>query len=199
MVQIAVRLRPSDWLASAQAEGRRLLVSAPAGTRAGQPVALQVELAGHAARATVFGTASKVRPSPEGAHLEIATAPESLSAVGLLSAAARGQPVPFRERAPRWRASLPAIVDGAVFMVATSVSETGCALRWSGTPPREGQAVRLRLGAGPSAVDLLGVVRWVRTSGQGTSAGLRLSAPGGQGRAWQALVGQVARSGAAGC
>jgi hypothetical protein len=194
-----VRLRPADWLASAQAEGRRLVIASPEAARAGQPVALQVELAGHPARATVFGTARAVRPTPAGSHLEIATAPESLAAVGLLSAAARGHPVSFRERARRFRTSLPAVVGRSVFMVATSVSEGGCSLRWSGTAPQAGEAIRLRIGAGALACELRGVVRWVKSTSAATHVGVRLQPADGHARGWQAQVDQVSRSGAARC
>lgn len=143
-MHIAVRLRPADWLASAQAEGRRLVIASPEAARPGQPVA-------------------------------------------------------FRERARRFRTSLPAVVGRSVFMVVTSVSEGGCSLRWSGPAPQAGEAIRLRIGAGALACELRGVVRWVKSSSAATHVGVRLQPADGHARGWQAQVDQVSRSGAARC
>jgi len=112
-------------------------------------------------------------------------------------AAAGASSGPRRQRAPRYRANLPAVVDGRIFMVATSVSEQGCALRWSGRPPFERQAIRLQIGAGASAATLIGVVRWVRTRGSDTTAGVRLTSPDGQARSWTLQISELSRTGTA--
>jgi hypothetical protein len=66
-------------------------------------------------------------------------------------------------------------------MDTVSVSGDGCALRWSGRKPEAGEPVALRIGAGPRATDLEGVVRWV-TSRQAQVAAVGVAFAGGAAR-----------------
>ena len=81
-----------------------------------------------------------------------------------------------RARAPRLRISMPAVVTtsaGTVYMNTFSVSRGGCGLRWSGTAPRIGSVVHLRLGAGFSAPILRAMVCWVEEQRSGLRVGFR--------------------------
>jgi hypothetical protein len=118
--------------------------------------------------------------------------------VGLLTAAARGEPVRFRWRAPRHRVRLPVVVSlggAGLYLNTTSASQAGCALRWTGSPPSVGQRLALRFGLGLRGVDLRGVVRWRRTSPSSPAVGVQLEVEGAAARAWASLLGEAVRSG----
>jgi hypothetical protein len=114
--------------------------------------------------------------------------------------AARGEPVSYRERAPRYAAAqVFAVEHGGVPVetVTMNVSEGGCSVRWPGSLPLVGDLVAIRLGRGLFAPIARAVVCWNQPGGvMDRSVGLRVLAQGRAGRAWRALVEGVARSGA---
>jgi hypothetical protein len=166
------------------ARGARVMVLV---TGAGVPVAL------HA-------TVRTATPGRADHALELAVDPDGQALLTRLAAGLRGEgPLP-RQRAERYRVSFPAVVTGqggAAFMTATSLSEGGCALAWSGPPPRLGAGLLLRLGSGPRAVTVRAMTCWVRQAPSGLRAGLRFLHDPSVRAALQALVEDAKRSSSA--
>jgi hypothetical protein len=89
--------------------------------------------------------------------------------------------------------------NGAVsFMTATSISEGGCALRWSGLLPPVGQVLDLRFGIGSRSADLRGVVRWRRVGSSSPAVGIRFGPKGAVAGTWTRILSEAVRSGAHG-
>jgi hypothetical protein len=194
---LTLRLEPSEWLSAWRQETGRLLLPASSEPRLRQMVAVSVRLSGRIVDATIVGTVVGIRRDEARRQVEIAPDEEGLRAVALLTAAARGEAVRFQERPPRYRYQLPVVVSGGlsgVYMHTISVSEGGCALRWSGSLPPVGQKLALRFGVGLRAVDLRGVVRWRRTTAPSPAVGVRLDVPGTAAGAWARLIADAARS-----
>jgi hypothetical protein len=190
--------RSSEWLAAWRPETGRLFLPAHPRLRLRETVAVKVEFADRPVGATVVGTVVSILRHVEPFRIEVAPDEESLRAVGLLTAAARGQPVRFRSRPPRHRIRLPVVVSyaGAGILVNTiSASEAGCSLRWPGRLPAVGQRLFLRFGVGIRSVDVVGVVRWKRPSPSSPAVGLQLEADGSTARGWTALLAEAVRTG----
>jgi PilZ domain len=200
---VTVNLDATQYLAGWRPEAHTLFLPALSDSRVGEEVAVRVGIYGQTIRATVFGKISLVRrvgrptlPPGVDVHLDR----KSLAAAGFLAMAARGEPVSFKEREPRFAHEQKLAVqhDGVgVEVVTLNVSEGGCAVRWSGQLPLVGDVVSIRIGGGLFPATARAVVCW-NQPGVTTerSVGLRV-APGGRGaRAWHALVAKIARSGA---
>ena len=122
-----------------------------------------------------------------------------MRAIRMLNAAARGEPIRFLERAPRYLVKLPVFVEwqGERLVTTTiSISEDGCSLRWSGRAPTTGQRLNLRIGSGSLAHDIRGVVCWTEGRGGGGKVGLRIFALNGARQAWRNILGEAVRTGA---
>jgi hypothetical protein len=200
---VSVNLDPPQFLAGWRPESGALFLPTLSESRVGDEVAVRVGIYGQAIRATLFGKVALVRrvgrPAlPPG--VELALDRGSLPAAGFLALAARGEPFNFRERSPRFGVERPLLVNRAGEAVGTTtlnVSEGGCAVRWAGALPLVGDVVNLRLGSGLFAPSARAVVCWNQPGGPvERSLGLRVIAEGRAGRAWRALVAEVARSGA---
>jgi Tfp pilus assembly protein PilZ len=200
---VAVNLEAAQYLAGWRPEAGTLFLPTLSDSRVGAAVAVRIGIYGQAIRATVFGKVALVRrvgrPAlPPGVELHLDKI--SLAAAGFLAMAARGEPVTFQERRPRWSHERPlAVVHAKVSHVATTLnlSEGGCAVRWSGQLPLVGDVVRIRLGEGLFAATAEAIVCWNQPGGaQDRSVGLRIVSSGRAGRAWRGLVEKVARSGA---
>jgi hypothetical protein len=192
-----------QFLAGWRPQAGALFIPALSEARVGDAVAARVGIYGQAIRATLFGKVSLVRrvgrPAlPPGVELVLDRA--SLPAAGFLAMAARGEPVSFRERSPRYAADRPlTVVHGDVQLETrtVNVSDGGCSVRWEGALPLVGDVVRVRLGRGFLAPVARAVVCWNQPGGTvERSVGLRVLGEGRGGRAWRALVADVARSGA---
>jgi hypothetical protein len=195
---LVLRLTPAQWSSARQPGTGRLIVDRPAAPARKQQVAVRVELAGHIFRATIVGTVTAARRSGAGFAVEVTPDSESAGALRLLDAAARGEPVRFRERPARYLVKVPAAVVGRladVFMQTLSLSQGGCSLRWSGAVPRAGQTLRLRFGAGSSKFEIDGVVCWTGTTGSSAGVGIRFTDPRSA-TTLGGLLGAVARAGA---
>ena len=200
---VAVNLEPGQFLAGWRAETGSLFLPVLSDSRVGDEAAVRIGIFGQTIRATVFGKVSLVRrmgrPSlPPG--VELALDRVSVPAARFLAMAARGEPVTFRERAPRYvhERQLP-VSTGARTVPATTinVSEGGCSLAWSGELPQAGDLVSLKLSEGLFSPTIRAVVCWNALGGPGEkSAGLRMVVEGRGGRAWRDFVDSVARSGA---
>lgn len=203
MHSVAVNLEPAQFLAGWRPETGALFLPALSESRVGDAVAVRVGIYGQTIRATLFGKVGLVRrvgrPAlPPGVELSLDRA--SLPAAGFLALAARGEPVNFRERSPRFgveRRLVVVIGDSLVEVPSLNLSEGGCAVRWGGQLPLVGDVLQLRLGDGLFAPSGRGVVCWNQPGGPvERSVGLKVIAEGRASKAWRALVAEVARSGA---
>jgi hypothetical protein len=202
---VSINLEAAQYLAGYRREARALFLPTLSESRVGDEVAVRVGIYGQPIRATLFGKVSLVRrvgrPAlPPGVELQLDKG--SLLAAGFLALAARGEPVSFSERLPRWAHErwLSVRHAGATLQAATTnVSEGGCALRWPGSLPLVGDVVTLRLGTGLFAPTARGIVCWNQPGDPAErSVGVRIVSEGRGGRAWRALVAKVASSGARG-
>ena len=203
MHSVSVNLDPPQFLAGWRPETGALFLPALSESRVGDEVAVRVGIYGQAIRATLFGKVALVRrvgrPAlPPGVELNLDRG--SLPAAGFLALAARGEPFNFRERSPRFAAERRLAVTAAGApeeTVTINLSEGGCAVRWAGPLPLVGDVVTIRLGSGLFAPSARAVVCWNQPGGPvERSAGLRVIAEGRAGKAWRALVADVAKSGA---
>ncbi len=200
---VALNLEAGQYLSGWRAEAGTLFLPTLSDSRVGDEAAIRIGIFGRTIRATVFGKISLVRrlgrPSlPPGVELSLDRA--SVPAANFLATAARGEPVSFRERAPRYlhERTLAVIAGADPVQVSTlNVSEGGCLLAWPGEPPRAGEVVALKLADGFFAPTIRAVVCWSGPGGAGQkTVGLRVVAEGRGGRAWRGVVDSVARSGA---
>jgi hypothetical protein len=200
---VSVNLDPSQFLSSWREAAGSLFVPALSDARIGEEVAVRVGIHGQAIRATLLGKISGVRrvgrPAlPPGVEVQLDKG--SVAAAGFLAAAARGEPVTFRERAPRYavaRRVVVAIGGGEVEVETINVSDGGCSIKWQGEMPAVGDVVGLRVPGGLFPPTGRAVVCWVQPSANvERSLGLRLVSEGRAARAWKAFVADVARSGA---
>ena len=203
MHSVSVVIEPAQYLASFREKTGTVFLPVLSETRVGEEVAVRVGILGHAIRATLSGRVALVRrmgrPSlPPGIDLQLER--NSLAAAYFLAAAARGVPVPFQERAPRWVHEQPLVMErgGARVEVTTlNVSEGGCAVRWSGQLPLVGDTLAIRLKEGLFPHVLRAVVCWnLPGSDRDRSVGLKVLAEGRGARTWLTLVGAVSRNGA---
>jgi hypothetical protein len=200
---VALNLEPGQFLAGWRAEAGALFLPTLSEARVGDDVAVRVGIYGQTIRATVLGSIALVRrmgrPSlPPGVELALDKA--SLPAATFLAAAARGEKVTFRERAPRYVVARPVRVvrDGLeVQTTALNLSEGGLAVSWTGPLPMVGEVLQLRLGRSFLAPSARAVVCWNSVGGDvPRSAGLRVVAGGRAARAWRRVAQEAARSGA---
>jgi hypothetical protein len=199
---VSVNLDAAQYLAGWRPEAGSLFLPTLSESRVGDLVAVRIGIFGQAIRATVFGKVALVRrmgrPAlPPGVELHLDK--NSLAAAGFLAMAARGEPVTFKERQPRWSHERPlaATHAGAARQAKTiNVSEGGCAMRWAGQLPLVGDVVELRIGDGFFAPTAQAIVCWNQPGGAvERSVGLRIVSGGRAARAWRALVAKVAQSG----
>ena len=197
-----MNLEPGQFLAGYRTEHGSLFVPALSDSRVGDEVALRVGIYGQTIRATIFGKVSLVRrvgrPAlPPGVELQLDRG--SLAAAGFLASAARGEPVSFRARAPRYAVARRLVVEqgGNLFETASvNVSEGGCAIGWPGALPLVGDVVALKLRSGPLPPTARAVVCWNQAGGaDGRTVGLRVVVQGRGGRAWRSFIAELARRG----
>lgn len=173
-----MQLTAEEWTSAWRPKTGRLVLPTAAPPRLRQAVAARIQLRAPPVAATVLGTVVSAHRGERHFLVEVATATESEPALRVLDAAARGEAVAFRPRRPRFLVKIPAVVapegQTKLFTTTVSVSEGGCALRWSGgEAPTVGTPLSLHLGVGTHAIDLRGVVCWRRGGGPGTQAGVR--------------------------
>jgi hypothetical protein len=202
---VAFSLEATQFLAGWREKSGTLFVPTLSEARVGDEVAIRIGIQGHAIRATLFGKVALVRRVGRPALLpgvELHLEKHSLAAAGFLAMAARGEPVTFKERAPRWGASRTLhVAHGAAALDVTTlnVSEGGCAVAWPGQLPLVGDEISIRLGETFFTPKLRAIVCWNQPGVEGEKAvGLKVVSSGRGGRAWRALVDGVARSGARG-
>ncbi len=203
-VAVTVEPAPSEFLGGWDPEAQRLFVPALADSRAGAAAAVRIVIRGTGIGATVSGTVVAVRRAGTrrlAPGVFLALQGDGVAAATYLARVARGQPVDFNEREPRYAlARRLTITDGAggrFESTTVNVSESGCCVLWSGPAPAVGERVRLRPGPALLGPVLEATVCWVGGPGRlADSAGLRLDPAGRAGRRWRSLVEDAARSGA---
>jgi hypothetical protein len=199
MFDFSFQLRPAEMIAAWRPLTERLQLRWRAAPRPGERVALRIEITGSPVAARVVGTVLGLRPEEEHHGLELAPDAGSLGAIGMLLAAARGEPVRFSRRPPRYLVQLPVAVSfrdaPGIRATTESVSEGGCALAWSGQPPTVGRVVRVRLDGGPAVAENQGAICWSAPASASSLAGVQFAGSRAP-PAWSALVAAVARSGA---
>ncbi len=203
MHSVAVHVDSSQYLSGYRPEVGALFLPTLSESRVGDEVAVRVAIHGQTIRATLFGKVSLVRrvgrPSlPPGIELHLDTM--SVAAASFLAMAARGEPVSFRERTPRYTLEQKLTVEhagAALEVTSLNVSESGCAVHWPGPLPLVGDVVAIRIGDGIFSPKARAIVCWNQPGGAvERSVGLRIVSDGRAARAWRALVERVARTGA---
>lgn len=199
---VSVNLEPAQFLSGWREETGALFLPTLSDSRVGQEVAVRIGIFGQTIRATLFGKVSVVRrvgrPSlPPG--VELALDKMSVPAAHFLAMAARGEPVTFRERAPRYAAQrvLALVRPGGAAVSATTinVSDGGFSVAWPGELPQVGDVMGLRLGSGLFGAVARAVVCWT-ADGKPPSAGFGVLSDGRARRAWRKVVAEVAGTGA---
>jgi hypothetical protein len=199
---VSVNLEPSQFLAGWRPESGAIFLPTLSEARVGDEVAARIGVLGQTIRATVFGQVAGVRrvgrPTlPPGIDLRLDAG--SIPAAGFLAMAARGEPVNFKERSPRYAVERPLLLvrAGQPLQVTTiNLGEGGCATRWPDHVPPIGEVIQVKLGGGFMAPRAEAVVCWNLEQGAECSVGLKIHAEGRAARAWRALVAEVAMSGA---
>jgi hypothetical protein len=198
---IALNLEPHQFLTGWRPEAGALFLPALSESRVGDQVMARIGLFGHPVRATVFGKVAMVRrigrPSlPPG--VEVNLDPASLPAARYLAQVARGEPVNFQVRAPRYAMERTVLVtagDSKVEARTITLSEGGCCIAWpDGEPPSSGEALMLRLGNSFLSPSAQAVVCWNSNGSPVRVVGLRIVTEGRGGRAWRSLIDEVSRA-----
>jgi hypothetical protein len=196
-------LEPAQYLASWREKNGVVFLPVLSDTRVGDEVAVRVGIIGHAIRATLSGKVALVRrvgrPAlPPGIDLKLER--NSVAAAGFLATAARGEAVPFQERAPRWITERKLVIErgGAQLDVTTlNVSDGGCAVRWPGQLPLVGDELAIRVRDGFFPKHLRAIVCWNQPGADRERlVGLKILPDGGAVRLWKKMVEEVARAGA---
>ena len=200
----AVEPTPRQYLDGWDPQASRLFVPALADSRAGALAAVRITIRDTGIAATVMGTVVAVRRAGSPAlapGVFLALQGDGAAAASYLARVARGRPVDFNEREPRYafecRLTITHPTAGRFQSPTVNVSESGCCLRWNGPPPTVGETLRVRSGPAVLGPSLDATVAWVGGPGAlAYTAGLRLHPAGRAGRMWRSLVEEAARSGA---
>jgi len=199
---LALALWPEEFLEGWDRAGMRLFLAAPGPLPLETRVAARITIRGTGIAATVTGPVVAARriggPGvTPGVFLGISA--RALGAVHYLERVARGIPVDFNERDPRyavhWRVALRT-GNGGLEGTTLNVSEHGCLVAWPGPPLEPGETVLLRPRTlfGPT---LQADVCWAAgRDGAQRTAGLRFTADGLPARRWRSAVQRAVRRGA---
>jgi hypothetical protein len=200
----AVHIEADRYLDGWRPEAGTLFLPALTDARVGDEAIVRVGIVGRTIRATLFGKVALVRrvgrPAlPPGVELRLDKG--SIPAAAFLAMSARGEPVSFKDRVPRYAAERPLKIEhrqAAYDVVTLNVSEGGCAVRWANQLPAVGEMVSIRIGSGFLAPTARAVVCWTQPGAGGVerSIGVRLIIDGRAARLWRAFVEDIAKSGA---
>ncbi|HVO18178.1 MAG TPA: pilus assembly protein PilZ [Anaeromyxobacter sp.] len=200
-----MELGPDEYLAGWDPSTSRLFLSALSGVALGARIAVRITIQGTGIGATVVGPVIAVRhvaglALPPGGYLALPG--RAAGAATYLARVARGMPVDFNERDPRfavaWGVTLAGTLAGERGQLAAlteNVSSEGCALTWRGTPVEAGSRVTLRRRR-VLAPALSARVCWSAVEGGIASAGLHLEAGGHAASTWRAALAREVRLGA---
>jgi hypothetical protein len=199
MLAIDTLLQPSELLASWRSKTGRLFLSTTEQPVLRERVAARIRLGGRRQSATVQGRVVSIGRGRALHRVELAPDAESLRAVQLLLAAARGESVPYFERAPRFLLRRPVVVaspDWQLLMTTRSISELGCSLEWAGPTPTVGEQLSVRLGPSWRDAEVSAMVRWVSPAARAAAAGLSVLLGPAARFAWAGLLLEAVQSGA---
>jgi hypothetical protein len=194
---VDIRLRPDELIGAWRPDSRRLLLNTREPLRLQQRVAARITAVGLGVAATITGRVVSASRHGDLHRIELVPDEMRLRAVERLLSVARGEPVEYQARAPRFLASMPAVVHGPggpTYMTTFSVSERGCGLAWTGPVPAVGLLMDVRIGAGNGAATFRSVVCWTAQSGRNATVGVRFVA--GAMNAWASLLTDARLSGA---
>jgi hypothetical protein len=197
VVPLEVPLRPDELIAAWRPESRRLVLPAEEALRLQQRVAARITVVGSGVAATITGRVVSASRHADRFRIEVGPDEFRLRAMERLLSVARGESVRYQARAPRFLATMPAVVygpRGPTYMTTFSVSEKGCGLAWSGPVPNVGFPMDVRLGAGSLAASFRSVVCWTAQAGRSATVGVRFLA--GAMSTWSVMLTDVKRSGA---
>ncbi len=197
VVPLEVPLRPDELVGAWRPDSRRFLLTTRDPLRLQQRVAACIRLVGTGVAATITGRVVSASRHANVHRIELVPDESRIRAVERLLAVARGEAVDYRARAPRFLASMPAVVHGPLgprYMNTFSVSEKGCGLTWSGPVPAVGARMEVRLGAGNQAATFRGAVCWTAQEGRASTVGVFFLA--GASHAWSTMLDDLKRSGA---
>lgn len=190
-------LRPHELAAAWRPERGRLVLDVDRPLKLQQRVVSRLTLVGLGVAGTITGRVASSSRHGEGHRVELVPDELRVPALQKLAAIARGEPVEYQNREPRFLASLPAVVNGPggqTYRTTFSISAKGCGLAWSGPVPAVGEPLQVRLGAGSRAASFRGVVCWTAQAGRVPTVGVRfLEGPRG---VWASMLTDVEGSGA---
>jgi hypothetical protein len=196
---VGVPLTPDELVAAWRPEARRLRLRIEVAAKLQQRLAARLTVLGPGVATTITGRV--VSASRQGTLHDVELVPDDarVAALEWLVAVARGAPVRYLKRAPRFLAAMPVVVygpGGPAFMTTISVSENGCGVAWSGPVPLPavGAPIDVRLGAGTQSAAFRSVVCWTAQAGRSTTVGVRFVA--GAKRVWSLMLGDLKRAGA---
>jgi len=197
LARVDVALRPDELVAAWRADSGLLMLSAPQALRLRQRVVSRITIVGPGVVGTITGRVMSSSGSGDVHRVEVAPDETRRLALQKLLAIARGEPVDYRDREPRFLASLPAVVQGpggSSYRTTVSVSAKGCGLAWSGPVPAVGEPLHVRLGAGIRAATFRSVVCWTAQTGRLAEVGVRFLE--GPRSVWASMLTDLEGSGA---
>lgn len=206
LVAAALDLWPEEFQVGWDPSSSRLFLPALENSRAGTRAAVRITIRGTGIGATVSGPIVATRrvgtPAlPLGVFLGLDA--RGCAAARYLERVARGLPVDFNERDPRYAAAWRIWLRGekvSAWATTSDVSQGGCSVQVLGARLSAGDSIEVRR---PSFLGLLGpalpaTICWASDDGWPTTrAGLSLGGLGRAARTWQTAVEQAARAGAA--
>ena len=193
---------PEEYLDGWDAPGSRLFLPALAETPLGTHAVVRITIRGTGIAATVTGPIVAVRRIGGSALVPgvfLGLDGRGAAAAAYLDRVARGQPVDWTERDPRYAVAWRLVITGGRgrFRATTvNVSQVGCSVTWPGPALAVGDGVLLGTSAlfGPT---MMASVCWAgEPAGAARSAGLRLVPRGRAGRKWRSAVEHAALGGA---
>jgi hypothetical protein len=173
-VEVDARDLPWAW----RSKEARLVVTSSSPMGRGRPVAVTVSgVAGLTDPA--YGKVTGTEVSAGVCYAEVELDEDGRALVKRALEFQRGEGAGPKARAPRQRMVLPAVVNsstGTAYMKTFSVSLGGCGLKWSGSPPRVGEGILVRLGSTARSAAFRAKVCWVRDRANGQRVGVRFLA-----------------------
>ena len=197
-----LNLWPEEYLEGWDPRVFRLFLPVLAETPLGTHAAVRITIRGTGIAATVTGpivAARRIGSSALVPGVVLGVEGRGAAAAAYLERVARGQPVDWNEREPRYAVAWRLLITGnrgRFWATTIDVSQEGCSVTWPGPTLSVGQEIRVRTGA-LFAPALAASVCWAGEPERAArTAGLRLLLGGRAGRRWRSAVEQAALSGA---
>lgn len=197
-----LNLWPEEYLEGWDAPSSRLFLPALAETPLGTHAVVRIAIRGTGIAATVNGpivAARRIGGSALVPGVFLGLEGRGAAAAAYLERVAKGQPVDWNERDPRYAVAWRLVITGGrgrFWATTVNVSQDGCSVTWPGPTLAVGDEIRVGTSAlfGPS---MLASVCWAGDPQRAArSAGLRLLLKGRAGRKWRSAVEHAALGGA---